>query len=302
MTMTKWLLCGNRPARALMGIVLAATAAQYSLGADKAKAVNTFNAYVDSDLCAHLMLGPITDARIQCSKDTHKQGSNSLLVRLGDNLLLDVNKSKMIDPLISQLVSATGEVKAKDGKIKLAEVAPLPAGTIKPGSADYRLLDVRHFRLTGEDAKTHERIRHELAMLPYVSEYDFISFTMADRKVVLTGWTLRQTNRSSAYNIVKALPGVEQVTNNIEVLPLGRTDMQVRAGVRANLQRFLSRYFWGGGSAIKIVVKNGDVILLGMLSSQSDINVATVQAGAVPGAFKVFNMLQVESKGSKSGA
>ncbi|MCX6628944.1 MAG: BON domain-containing protein [Candidatus Solibacter sp.] len=301
MTMTKWLSCGNRPARALMAIVVTATVAPYGLGADKDKTVGTFNAYVDSDLCAHLMLGPITEARLQCSKDTRKQGSNSVLVRLGDNLVLDVNKTKMIDPLISQIVSATGEVKAKDGRIKLAEVAPVAASTIKPGSADYKLLDVRHFKLTGDDAKTYEKVRHELAMLPYVSEYDFISFTMADRKVILTGWTVRQTNRSSAYNVVKDLPGVEQVTNNIEVLPLGSMDMQARAGVRATLQRVLSRYFWGSGSAIKIVVKNGNVILLGMVSSQSDIDLATIQANSVRGVFKVFNMLQVEAKSSKSG-
>jgi hyperosmotically inducible periplasmic protein len=296
MTMTKGFLCGRVPARALVGIVLAAAVGPYGFGADKDKTVGTFNAYVDSDLCAHLMLGPITEARLQCSKDSHKQGSNSVLVRLADNLVLDVNKTKMIDPLISQVVSANGEVKAKDGRMKLAEVAPVPASTIKPGSADYKLLDVRHFKLTGDDAKLHEKVRHELAMLPYVSEYDFISFTMADRKIILTGWTVRQTNRSEAYNVVKGLPGVESVTNNIEVLPLGSMDMRVRAGVRANLQRMLSRYFWGSGSSIKIVVKNGNVILLGMMASQADIDVATIQANSVSGAFKVFNMLRIEPK------
>ncbi|MCX6628447.1 MAG: BON domain-containing protein [Candidatus Solibacter sp.] len=279
-----------------MAVVLAAAVAPYGFGADKDKTVGTFNAYVDSDLCAHLMLGPITDARLQCSKDSRKQGSNSVLVRLSDNLVLDVNKTKMIDPLISQIVSANGEVKAKNGTMKLAEVAPVPASTIKPGSADYKLLDVRHFKLTGDDAKLHERVRHELAMLPYVSEYDFIYFTMADRKVILTGWTVRQTNRSEAYNVVKDVPGVESVTNNIEVLPLGSMDMAVRAGVRANLQRALSRYFWGSGSSIKIVVKNGNVILLGMVAGQPDSDTANIQANSVSGAFKVFNMLQIEPK------
>lgn len=296
MTMTNWILCGKRPARTLIGIVLATAVAPYGFGADKDKTTGTFNAYVDSDLCAHLMLGPITEARMQCSKDSHKQGSNSVLVRLGDNLLLEVNKTKMIDPLISQIVSANGEVIAKDGRMKLAEVAPVPASTIKPGSADYKLLDVRHFKLTGDDAKLHEQVRHELAMLPYVNEFDFISFTMVDRKVILTGWTVRQTNRSDAYNIIKNLPGVESVTNNIDVLPLGSMDMSVRAGVRANLQRMLSRYFWGSGSAIKIVVKNGNVILLGVVASEADSNMANIQANSVSGAFKVFNMLQVEAK------
>ena len=298
MTMTQWLSCGKRPARAVMVIVLAAGAAQYSPGADKP--VGTFNAYVDSDLCSHLMLGPITDARIECSKTTNKQGSNPVLVRLSDSLIFDVTTQKMINPLIGQIASATGQINIKDASIKLSEVSPVAASTIKPGSADYKLLDVRHSG-QASNPKVYESIRHELAMLPYISEYDFISFTLTDGKVILTGWTIRATNQSSAYNVVKSLPGVESVTNNIEILPLGSMDMAVRAGVRGNLQRFLSRYFWGSGSDIKIIVKNGDVILLGQVANQSDINIANVQANSVPGAFKVFNMLQIAPSSGKSG-
>lgn len=282
-----------------MVVVLAACAAQYSPGADKP--VGTFNAYVDSDLCSHLMLGPITDARIECSKTTHKQGSNPVLVRLADSAVFDVNKQKMISPLIGQIASATGQMNIKDGNLKLSEVAPVAAATIKPGSPDSKLLDVRHFKLTGDQAKVYEKVRHELAMLPYISEYDFISFTMDGGRVILTGWTVRETNRSSAYNVVKNLPGVEQVTNNIEVLPLGPMDMQSRAAVRGALAQNLSRYFWAGGSAIKIIVKNGDVILLGIVASKADSDLANIRANGVRGVFKVFNMLQVDSKGSAKG-
>src|SRR5215471_17496888 len=114
-------------------------------------------------------------------------------------------------------------------------------------------------------------------MLRYISVFDFISFTQNGGEVILTGWTVRQTNRSTAFNIVKDIEGVESVTNNIDVLPLGSFDMQIRAGVRAALQRNLSRYFWGSGSDIKIVVKNGDVILLGTVSSKADSDIANIQ-------------------------
>jgi hyperosmotically inducible protein len=246
------------------------------------------------------MLGPITDKRIECSKDTHKQGAESVLVRLDDNLVFEVNKNKLIDPYISQTVTATGEAKERDGRIKLQQVTPLPASEVKPGTPGFKLMDVRHFKLTGEKAAVQEKVRHELAMMPYVTEYDFISFTMADTTVILTGWTVRETNRDTAYNLVKRVQGVESVVNNIEVLPLGQMDMQIRAGVRANLQRFLSRYFWGSGAAIRIVVKSGEVILLGTVSSKSDSDVAYIQANQVRGVFKVFNLLKVESADGKS--
>lgn len=264
------------------------------------KPTETFKAYVDSDVCAHLMLGPISPERVECSRSTHKQGSAPLLVRLQDNTLFEVNKQKMLKELVGDLVDATGEVNEKDGRIKLASVSATPMSSVAKGAPGSDLLDVRLHRVTdGARAKTAESIRHELAMMPYISEFDYISFAMVGGRVILSGWTVRITNRSTAYNLVKRIEGVEEVINNITVLPLGSMDMQIRAGVRARLQAQLSRYFWGSGSAIKIIVKNGDIILLGVVSSKADSDIANIQANSVPNAFHVFNMLKVqaESKG-----
>jgi osmotically-inducible protein OsmY len=117
--------------------------------------------------------------------------------------------------------------------------------------------------------------------------------------VILTGWTVRQTNRDYAYNVVKDVKGVETVVNNIEILPLGSFDMQIRAGARAALQRNLSRYFWGSGSDIKIVVKNGQVILLGTVATKADSDIANIQVNSVRNVFKVFNMLRVDNSPQK---
>src|SRR5262249_13211051 len=129
---------------------------------------------------------------------------------------------------------------------------------------------------------------------PYVSEFDFISFTLNGGEVILTGWTVRATNRDTAFNIVKSIEGVESIINNIDVLPLGSFDMQIRAGARAALQRHLSRYSCGSGSDIKIVVKSGSIILLGTVMNQMDHDIANIQCNSVPGAFHVFNMLRVQ--------
>jgi osmotically-inducible protein OsmY len=136
--------------------------------------------------------------------------------------------------------------------------------------------------------------------MPYITVFDFISFTMVGEDVILTGWTVRQTNRSEAYNRVKMVEGVRSIVNNIEILPLGSTDMQIRAGARAALQRYLSRYFWGSGSDIKIVVKNGNIILLGSVASKADSDIANIQCNSVPFAFHVFNLLRVQEPSKKS--
>jgi hyperosmotically inducible protein len=279
-------------------VALLAATAVLCFAADANK-LTTFQGYADSDLCARLMLGAISPERIQCSQSTYKQGALPALVRLSDNLVFEVNKAKMLKELVGELVEATGEPKEKDGRIKLESVKAIDAAAIPPNAPGHELLDARNFRVTGDRAKTFEKVRHELAMMPYISEFDFISFTMVGDDVILTGWTVRITNRSTAYNLVKSIEGVDKITNNIDVLPMGSFDMQIRAGARAALQRNLSRYFWGSGSDIKIVVKNGNIILLGRVASQADIDIAGIQCNAVPNAFHVFNLLKVASPGQQ---
>ena len=270
----------------------------FSCGVCVGDEVSTFHAYVDSDLCARLMLGPITSSRIACSQKTQKEGSNPVLVRLRDNTVFDVNKQKMVKDHVGKLAEVTGEAKVNSGTMKLQSVKIEEASSIPPGDPARILLDVRTYRTQGS-AGTFEKVRHELAMMPYITTYDYISFTMVGDSVILTGWTVRQTNRSEAYNRVKSIEGVDKIINNIEILPLGSNDMQIRAGARARLQSMLGRYFWGSGSDIKIVVKNGNLILLGSVATKEDSDIANIQSGAVPFAFHVFNMLQVRQPAGK---
>ena len=257
--------------------------------------VSSFKAYVDSDLCARLMLGPITPERMACSQKTHKEGSEPVLVRLSNNMVLNVNKGKMISKFVGQLVEVSGELKVKNGEVKLKEVSPIEASSIPQSDPAYKLLDIRTYRAP-DAPKVYEKIRHELAMMPYISEFDFISFALNDKNVILSGWTVRQTNRSDAQNLLKNIEGVETVVNNIMVLPLGSFDMRIRSATRAALQVNLSRYFWGSGSDIKIIVNSGDVILLGAVTNAGDRDIATVKVNSVSGVFHVFNLLRVTGK------
>jgi hyperosmotically inducible periplasmic protein len=279
-----------------MRIALLATTVllcQSGFGADE---TSTFRAYVDTDICARLMLGPITTERKACSEKMGKDGNEPTLVRLSNNMVFAVNKQKMIKNMVGQLAEASGDIKVKAGTMKLQDVKPIEESAV-PAGAERRLLE-RGPR-TEPNPQTWEKIRHELAMMPYISEFDFISFTMTGPDVILTGWTVRQTNRDTAYNLVKNVPGVESVVNNIDILPLGSMDMQIRAGARAELQRNLGRYFWGSGSDIKIVVKNGQIILLGTVASKGDSDIANIRCNQVRGAFKVFNLLRVGEKPEK---
>jgi len=263
--------------------------------------ISTLQSYVDTDLCSHLLIGQISTERMDCSKSTLKDGSEPVLVRLSNNMVFSVNKPKMIKEYVGQFATATGELKVKDNKIKLQDVKPLDVSSLPSGDPTRKLLDVRTHKAV--DPGLYEKVRHELAMMPYLTVYDFLSFSLNEREVILTGWTVRITNRSEAYNHVKDIEGVETVINNIDVLPLGSFDMEIRASARAALQRHLSRYFWGSGSDIKIIVKNGTIILLGNVTSKTDSDIANIQCNGVRNAFKVINMLRVtppQQKGKPS--
>jgi osmotically-inducible protein OsmY len=276
-------------------LLLLYTSAPSSLA--KEDDVPSFYAYVDSDLCARLMLGPITTSRVDCSVKTFKQGSNPVLVRLDDNTLLSVNKEKMLRDHVGGFGEAVGEIRGNSGTMRLASFSPTERGDIPAGPA-HKLLDVRTYRAVGSD-QLHEKIRHELAMIAYITTFDFISFTLVGNDVILTGWTVRDTNRSDAEFRAKRVEGVGRVINNIDILPLGGNDMEIRAAARAALQRNLSTYFWSSGSDIKIIVRNGTIILLGSVRTQQDSDIATIQTNTIPFVFHVFNLLRVTMPATK---
>ncbi len=273
------------------GLVLAGLLLGTGIGLAEKAVDATFHGYVDSDICAHVMVGPITDKRIECSKNTAKDGSNPVVLRGTDGGVFEVKNPKAAKKTVGEFAKVTGKLKVKAGTIKVESVEPVERSAIPADEVATTLMEVRHYRRSGDPV--YEQVRHTLAMMPYVSQFDFISFTMADDHVILTGWTVRVNNRKQAYRRVQEIEGVGKITNNLEVLPMGPNDMNIRAQASARLKRLLGRYFWGSGSTIKIIVKNGDVILLGNVAREADSELANIQCNTIPGAFHVFNLLRV---------
>jgi hyperosmotically inducible protein len=140
-----------------------------------------------------------------------------------------------------------------------------------------------------------QRVRHELVMLPYYNVFDSLSFQVDGSRVVLTGEVTWPALKSDAGNVVRRIPGVTEVANNIEVLPLSPFDNRVRlAEYRAIFGRDgLGRYSMGALPSIHIIVKNGHVTLEGVVDNQMDRNLAGIHANGVVGVFSVTNNLRV---------
>src|SRR5947209_19754248 len=150
------------------------------------------------------------------------------------------------------------------------------------------------------DQKTQQRlvkeVRHELAMLPQLSIFDNLAYSVNGNTVTLLGQVRNAVLKGEAESVVKHVEGVEQVNNQIEILPPSPNDDRIREQVARAIfnDARLFPYAIQSVPPIHIIVKGGHVDLEGLVCDQGDKNEAGIRANGVPGVFSVQNNLQVE--------
>lgn len=142
-----------------------------------------------------------------------------------------------------------------------------------------------------------ERVRHELALLPYYGVFDWIEAEVIPKDtVVLRGQVIRPTTKSDAEARVKKIESVAKLVNQIEVLPLSPSDDDARIATYRAIFKYngpLFRYSTSSRPSIHIIVKNGRVTLKGYVADAADRQIAYTAARSVPFVFEVRNELQV---------
>ncbi len=158
----------------------------------------------------------------------------------------------------------------------------------------------------------------QIVTLPQFGVFDDLHFAIkGSNTVILRGQASRPILKSSAENVVKKIEGVHEVVNEIEVLPLSPNDDRIRALTYARIygNQWLSRYTSNRGRgryvspmrrtigitndppigwhAIHILVKNGNIRLVGVVDTSGDLAMAEMVARQVPQAFAVENDLFV---------
>lgn len=142
-----------------------------------------------------------------------------------------------------------------------------------------------------------KRIRKELVTLPYYGVFDNLAYQVEGGKVTLHGQVVQAILRRNAERRIAKLPGVEEVVNNIEVLPLSNFDDSLRVRTYRAVFRAgsLYRYALGANPSIHIIVNRGHLTLEGVVANEMDRQLAHAAARSVPGAFSVTNNLRSES-------
>jgi osmotically-inducible protein OsmY len=164
--------------------------------------------------------------------------------------------------------------------------------------------------------ETERSVRRMLERLPYYGVFDYIVFRVDRGTVYLAGYSFEGRLKVDAEMAAKRASGVIEVANKIEVLPASQNDDRIRWATfyRIYTDDFLSRYAPGGvyevlrelrderrfpgmqpvgRYPIHIVVKNGRTLLLGVVDSAADRQIAEVRAREVSGVFEVKSDLFV---------
>jgi hyperosmotically inducible protein len=144
-------------------------------------------------------------------------------------------------------------------------------------------------------ARINKEVRHELVMLPYLDVFDNLAYRVDGSCVTLVGQVTRPILKTNAEKVVKGIEGVDKVDNQIELLPLSSHDDRLRRSLYRAIYGYpsMNRYALPVIKPIRIIVKNGNVTLEGVVDNQADKNIANIRANGVHGVFSVTNNLRI---------
>lgn len=146
----------------------------------------------------------------------------------------------------------------------------------------------------GSEKTIEQQVFKKLLTLPRYGVFDHLTFQVNGSTVVLGGKVISLGTKSSAESVVKRIPGVSQVINNIDELPPSPYDDRIR---RQALQTFankgLYRYLWEPNPQVRIIVDGGRITLEGYVSNSGDRNLFNVYAHGIAGTFDIQNNLIV---------
>jgi len=146
--------------------------------------------------------------------------------------------------------------------------------------------------------KIMKEVRHELVTLSRYSVFDNLAYRVDGNKVTLFGQVTQPILKQDAERSVKNIEGVTAVDNQIEVLPLSQNDDQLRTALYRAIYSVagFQKYTIQAVPPVHIIVKNGNVTLVGVVATQMDKTLAETSANTVPGVFSVKNELVVEGQ------
>lgn len=146
------------------------------------------------------------------------------------------------------------------------------------------------------DATVAKNVQQQLMKYGNYSMFDEVTFQIHAGQITLSGSVTEPFKKTDMEKIAAKVPGVEGVTDNIQVLPFSDADNTLRRKIATAFRNdpSLSRYELAANPSIHIVVDQGQATLIGTVQTQNDKNDAAVLS-QYAGSAAVTNNLQVVS-------
>ena len=162
----------------------------------------------------------------------------------------------------------------------------------------FSLVGVNAQTITGKKLapvrSTEEQIFKKILALPSYSVFDDIKFAVNGDTVTLTGKVYSLGTANEAASVVKRVPEVKNVVNNITMLPPSPFDDSIRRqALRTFSANGLGGYFWENRPDVRIIVENGNLTLEGYVMNQGDYNALYIYARGLSNVFNVTNNLKI---------
>ena len=149
---------------------------------------------------------------------------------------------------------------------------------------------------SGQERTIEQQIFKKLIGLPRYGVFDIINYEVRNGTVILGGKVNSLGTKRDAASVVKRIPGVVDVVNNIVELPPSSFDDRIRRqALRTFASNGLYQYFWEVNPEVRIIVENGHITLEGFVSNSGDYNRLNIYANGITGVFSVKNNLVVGS-------
>lgn len=165
-------------------------------------------------------------------------------------------------------VTLTGEV----ANLRQKLAAERLAGDVEGVTEVHNWITLR----PADATEIHAALQKVMDQYPFYDVFDWVEAVPNGSEVTLTGWVYQPWHRESIGQRVEAIPGVTEVRNGIEVLPVSSFDDQLRAQAARLIYGDLafSQYFDTPNPPIHILVRNGKVTLQGVVHNDAERRLA----------------------------
>ncbi len=148
------------------------------------------------------------------------------------------------------------------------------------------------------DQQIADGVAKKMRSYVFYDVFDWIEGDVQDGAVTLKG-QVREPWRKKAYQrLAEAVPGVQSVANEIQVLPLSTFDDRLRVAAARSIygDAFFARYANRSLPPIHIIVHNGKITLEGAVANPLERQLAETMVRSGVLTFGVVNHLTVDSE------